>query len=637
LGRARFRSMKRTFTIDWSGRMDPEPRIRLFRAVSLLVPAFVYFFTMSRDIGPIDSGELAAVCADLGIAHPTGYPLYVLMGRLAILVSSVATPIIRLNLLSAALASVSSLFAFDLFLMLTREVESRVSIQRGSSGPSEIASEIVALGAAWLWAFHPALWSQATGNEVHALQAALVLAILLASQSSRCRGQDLSLIVIVAYLTGIAFTNHLSVVYLVPGLVAGFAIDPAYRRLLWNPRNPALIGLAFLVPLALYAYLPVRAAHHPSLDWGNPGTFSRFFRHIGGAQYRVWMFTSGASFRSNLCSFAHEFASPTGIVMVAAAIAGIARLSRTDRPTLFRLGLGFAVGTAWASGYEIHDIEPYYMIPRISLACLAVAGAAFLVSLLRRQRWIPLATIAPVAALILCGIRFSSYSRRADHFVRFYTENLLDRLPPNSILISRHWDMVVSPLLYIQLVDKERLDVIVVDPELLRRSWYYAELRRADPALLAPIEDRVTAFMEQLRLFEANRPYDPILIEERYRDVIRGIFEAHRAERPIFHTPDVDPIFYGDWYGVPEALAVRMVRHPAEAPMAVPCDPAVWLSQARYANEPVRRVAWSFLIELGAARIRFLEGMGRAEEAAEWRNAIASFQSIGTPPLRGGR
>ena len=44
--------------------------------------------------------------------------------------------------------------------------------------------DLLALGGAWLWATHPALWSQAVGNEVHALQAALVTALLWLASSA---------------------------------------------------------------------------------------------------------------------------------------------------------------------------------------------------------------------------------------------------------------------------------------------------------------------------------------------------------------------------------------------------------------------------------------------------------------------
>ena len=43
----------------------------------------VYLMTMCRSVSFIDAGELAAVACVMGIAHPTGYPLFTLTAHLA--------------------------------------------------------------------------------------------------------------------------------------------------------------------------------------------------------------------------------------------------------------------------------------------------------------------------------------------------------------------------------------------------------------------------------------------------------------------------------------------------------------------------------------------------------------------------
>jgi hypothetical protein len=231
-------------------------------------------------------------------------------------------------------------------------------------------------------------------------------------------------------------------------------------------------------------------------------------------------------------------------------------------------------------------------------------------------------------AVVLAFQRWPDQSRRGDRFIRLYATSLLETLPKDAILLSRHWDVVVSPLIYLQQVERQRPDVAVIDPELFRRSWYFPQLRRTYPGLLDPIEEEIEQFLTQLRLFEARRPYDPVLIEKGYRGVISGLFEAHRTRRPFFHTPEVDQSFYGDWFGVPEAMSMRMVSNPAYAPRVEPLDPEPWIDQARHLNEEVRRTAWLFPIDLARARIRFLEQIGRTDEASIWREALAGFQRV---------
>ena len=83
--------------------------------VWLVVPVgfTAYLITLSPTVGLIDSGELAAGCNLLNVLHPTGYPLYTMLGRLASLVP-VATVVNRVAALSAALAACG----VGLFLLL---------------------------------------------------------------------------------------------------------------------------------------------------------------------------------------------------------------------------------------------------------------------------------------------------------------------------------------------------------------------------------------------------------------------------------------------------------------------------------------------------------------------------------------
>src|SRR3990172_1726033 len=74
----------------------------LAAALSLIVAA-VYATTLNPAVSFIDSGELAAAATTLGIAHPTGYPLFTLLGRTLVVLPGPLEPVARLTLFSAAL------------------------------------------------------------------------------------------------------------------------------------------------------------------------------------------------------------------------------------------------------------------------------------------------------------------------------------------------------------------------------------------------------------------------------------------------------------------------------------------------------------------------------------------------------
>ena len=55
-------------------------RERLALWLAWLVPLALFLATAYRDVGYWDTGEMDTVPYILGIAHPTGFPAYVLLG-----------------------------------------------------------------------------------------------------------------------------------------------------------------------------------------------------------------------------------------------------------------------------------------------------------------------------------------------------------------------------------------------------------------------------------------------------------------------------------------------------------------------------------------------------------------------------
>ncbi len=67
---------------------------------------------MSRGVSYTDSGELAAAVATLGIAHPTGYPLFTIVGHLWTYLPISSSVIFELNVFAAFLIALSAGFVF---------------------------------------------------------------------------------------------------------------------------------------------------------------------------------------------------------------------------------------------------------------------------------------------------------------------------------------------------------------------------------------------------------------------------------------------------------------------------------------------------------------------------------------------
>src|SRR4029077_15706086 len=70
-----------------NSRINPLASVELFCAgIVFLVALVLYSWTLASTVTPTDSGELIVVARGLGIAHPPGVPLWIILAHLASLV-----------------------------------------------------------------------------------------------------------------------------------------------------------------------------------------------------------------------------------------------------------------------------------------------------------------------------------------------------------------------------------------------------------------------------------------------------------------------------------------------------------------------------------------------------------------------
>ncbi len=655
------------------------------------VLAVLYGLTVSRDLGSIDSGELAAVCATLGIAHPTGYPLYSLVGK-AFLTAWPGSVIHGMNMLSAVFALAASALLLRETRFWTRRLSEGTGGRRGEGvtgkarpraaatrggatrKPGDAATKpqgatrnsspaatsrggavefvdrnLIALES-WLPRFLAVafglsglLWSQATTNEVYSLHAVLAVAIMGAAL--RLASGDLAdrTLFFMAYALGLAGAHHLSIVFLGPAVVMVLV----YAIRVWpgdRVRSFAGALLCLVLGFSVVLYLPVRSGAEPVLDWGDPEGWATFKRHLLAAQYSVWHFQSSARFVENLTGYFARLPMELGFAFVALVPAGIYFARSMWRPLTVLLLVALTT-LVWASGYEIFDLEPYYLPADIAFLFLAGAG---LHGILRQagqagkvgqaghaghagrtgQAWRWAGAICVAVTLVQGLLRYPEQDRSGDRFVRFHLEESLADTPPDAIVLSAFWDAFVSPSIYVQEVERTRRDLTIVDPELLRRSWYFEQLRRWDPELLRPLEPLVDEFLVHLAAFEAGQPYDPQRIESRYRAVIEEIAHTHRPERPTVFTADVTPEFARNLTPVPEGLIYVLREDPATSPKLEPPSADALVDAGFDPDDRIHQYVLEFWVRMVRNRVAYLNAFGRDAERSAWEAELTKLSTL---------
>ena len=152
-----------------------------------VVALLLYTLTLAPTVTLVDSGELIVAARGLGVAHPPGFPLWVMLAHLASLLpfGNIAA---RINFSSALFAALACAMLTLVVAELLITASSFATPKRTSKAAQQSRKRedltgggfvifAPAVGAGLLMAFSRTLWSYATITEVYALNALLILVV----------------------------------------------------------------------------------------------------------------------------------------------------------------------------------------------------------------------------------------------------------------------------------------------------------------------------------------------------------------------------------------------------------------------------------------------------------------------------
>jgi hypothetical protein len=305
---------------------EPQPNVpyRAAAAVTLVVLTG-YVLTLAPTVTFWDAGEFIAAARTLGIPHPPGTPLFVMVAHVWGMLVPVGEYAVRTNLLSALFSAAGAGGFFLVIHESLRGAEPRFRLLAAAAG-------------AVIGAFTFTNWQNSNETEVYAVAtftiAAMAWTVML---WRRRRGETRAgrLLLLLVYLAGVSIGNHLLALLAGPAVVAFLAAtlrgepsaDPAVRREEWGQLavvagvwallvgtglgSTALVGLGALCFLAAaiyaarggagvfaasslliaavgvtpYLYLYLRSAQHPPINEAAPATFDALLAVIRRAQY----------------------------------------------------------------------------------------------------------------------------------------------------------------------------------------------------------------------------------------------------------------------------------------------------------------------------------------------------------------
>ena len=459
-------------------------RTKLGAAVVVMVALTVYALTVAPGLtwahDGADGGDLAVAVANLGVPHPPGYPTYVMLGRLAMVLLPFRDVAFRLNLFSA-MCAVSA--ALTVYLLLAQSLGAR---EASRSRGQEI---VIAVCGALVLAFSPTFWSQAIITEVYTLNAAFVaLALLLASYARHGALRVEKALPLLALAFGLGLGNHSTLVLLLPSVL--LFVWPRHHEI--GTKTVAMAALAFLAGLSVYLYLPLSASRMPTPNWGNPVTPQGFCWMVSASAYRPYAFGLPLSYvPARLSAWAGSLLTQFGIWGVLLGLTGLWHLTDRDGGQALAEGMAFGLCSVYAIGYNTSD-SYVYLIPAYLVFTLWIGrGLHHLLSLAQEREGhvSRLSRLAPALVALLPLIPLIANYRSLDlsgdvQAARYGTEIML-QLPAQATVISAT-DAHTFSLWYAREVSQPRPDVVVLDQDLLQYPWYVENVKRRHPGVCLP-------------------------------------------------------------------------------------------------------------------------------------------------------
>ena len=267
-------------------RTAPQPvaSSRLIAGLVATAVASLYLATLAPTTALWDTSEYITAAYTMGLPHPPGNPMFVLLGRVSTILPLARSIAVRVNIL-AALASAA---AAGLWFLVTEQVLSTWVAERWMR-------RLGATLGALLGATAFTVWNQSVVNEKVYTVALAGMAVISWLAVRWSRDPDAPgagrLLVLIAYLCGLGYANHM----------AGFLPAPAVLVVVLARRPRTLyrwrLMLACTGALALgvtpFATQPIRAAFHPPLNEGEP-TACRSGLHFSctfsSGTYRAFLF-----------------------------------------------------------------------------------------------------------------------------------------------------------------------------------------------------------------------------------------------------------------------------------------------------------------------------------------------------------
>jgi Protein of unknown function (DUF2723) len=455
---------------------------------TFLIALAIYVRTLLPGPSVGDWGEMQLIPAQFGVPHPTGYPLYMVVGKLFSLlpVGSVA---FRADLLSALCAAGAA--------AISVLISSRLGVRPVIAGLAGVTLAVTGT-----------LWTEATFAEVNTFHLLLVAALIHRALVWRAERRDSDLR-LGGLLVGLSLANHPLAISVAP-IVVLWVLADARGRLRERPSLVLQAAALALLGVSVYAVIPLRALAGPASVYGGLLTWDGLSGLVTGAQFRGDMHVGTVQSLDVAAravpSVVGLLAAASNAVFVVAGLVGAVLLLARDRwpGTMFVL---LVATNVYLFANYVGDLDHYLLLTWLVLSVwtASLAEALIKVGARRLGPWFVRAQVLfVVLPLTIAMGNWATHDESENRIGEGLAGAVFGQLPSNAVLVT-YWDALTT-LSYMHCIEGQRPDV---------------SLRAFDPAARVTC-DLIDGSLEDVA---RSRPVFALFVVQGELDQVRGSFD----------------------------------------------------------------------------------------------------------------
>ncbi|MCP4728052.1 MAG: DUF2723 domain-containing protein, partial [bacterium] len=529
-------------------------------AITFITALIIYFITVAPTVSYWDCGEFIACSVTLGIPHPPGAPLFLLMGKIFSMLPFGSDIAYRVNLLSVFTSAAT---IFLLYLIIVQLIRSFAG--KPVEKMDKFIAYVAAATGALCYAFTDSFWFNAVEAEVYALSTFFTVAVVwftLKWAEDREENRSIISLIAIAYLLGLSYGVHLLSFLVVPSILLLILF---YKpRIILNWKFWSFAVLLFFVGASTYYMIYIRTQLHPFINENDPSNLGIWYylnrEQYGSESLIAGLFNRAGDFWEYQIKFMYLRYFGWNFIGKGLTTDNMGFIQQSYS-TLGLMGLPFITGIF---GFIYHFVKDwkkalsiffFFLFSGIVLVIYLNQKApqprerdyVYIGSFMAYSMWIGLgayglmrivkswlkggfyqkAGIYMTAAMLFIinpvnqfQHNFEDHDRRGNYLAWDYSYNLLTNCEPNAILFT-NGDNDTFPLWYLQEVEGIRKDVRVVCLSLLNTNWFIYQLKHYEPKVNINLTDeQIWNIKPQAwnRNTVVQVPVHPVIIQRHYAE-----------------------------------------------------------------------------------------------------------------------